>query len=623
MIYYELVEHDIRFRNNVVEAGMIEEKRRDYVAYESIFGYGKDILDHLKIPNAEGKSSVTGYNGTFYAKQILIDFDNKENPDAARDSAIEVLNRIVKLGCPAKFVRFYFSGQKGFHLVLHPELFITGGFPGSADLPRHIKNWVTVLTEGVSNIDYGIYAGNKIVRLPHSKHNATGLYKIPLSADELINLPIEDIKKLAIEPRLDFKFESNISELYAIQGFKDLTQKKPETKVEALEKSDGTLFSPAYQGERNNKYFKQAIRLMACGLGFNEALQIITNANIASGNPISDAELKQAVKSAKKYAEAKIVNEENPDLQERLFADIVPEWIEYIKNTDRKMSLMFDDIDEDFRYKYEGKLITVIGKGGSRKSLYAQNLLLYNAQRFGCRGIYSSMEMGDIPLMNRTIDMLVVTEENNSSFDLLIYEQSQPGFASNILLNQVLPVISDKFLFFDHAAMTAERYDKLIEGATNRRGRIDFLVVDGLSMMGGKGSETEVYSQNTKELKELAKKWKICIILLCHTTKEPERSTRNLAPFVRGSEKILDNADAIVSMSLLVDPAYSENEEPAFIRDKGYFHLWNKRGSGNTFKRIYELNTRTLTIRQSHDSPDLYEIKKKKKGRTLEDKLGL
>lgn len=613
MIFYELVEKNIANRGNLVPVSEIKSTPRDFVAYVSMFGYAKDVVDYynLNIDPETKKKSIGGYKGLHYCNQIIIDIDNENNLEGSRQSAIALLKRLLEYGCTADNLRIYFSGKKGFHISLPAELF--GGINPATDLPAQIKSYVQNLTKGLNDIDLVIYNTNRIIRLPNSLHKDTNLYKIPLYPNELTDLSIDDIKMLAVYPRVDFRPLKRLSEITVNKKLIELHQPEQKQQQER-EYLTGDFFAPPTQGERNNTYLKQSIRLFAnTELTPKEIYQLISNTNQAAPNPLPEPELKQVVKQAYSYVKNKIApTKEERKTQTKLFIDIVPEWLESIARKEKRFSLLFEELDKDMRHNLEGKLIAIMGKGGSRKSLYSQNILMYNIIHHGARGIYSNMEMGNIPLFSRTVDIMLESENSNSSFSLEIEELSKPGFAREVLEKHIAPIMADKFIYLESSSMTADDYNKILEVETERHGKIDFLVVDGLSMMGGKGSETESYSRNSKELKDLAKQWNICIPLICHVTKEARKEYRDLSPYVRGSEKILDNADAMISLSQCIDPLTLTLDEPEYLTGKGYLHYYNKRGSGRTIRKIFNFNETRLTISECFDDPNTYEFEKKK-----------
>ena len=99
---------------------------------------------------------------------------------------------------PLKAVRFYFSGSKGFSIELPATLF--GGFEPSAELPRRLKRAAALLLDGIE-YDGSIYSLLRLWRVPNSRHGKSGLYKVPLTAGEILTLGIDEIRALAARPR--------------------------------------------------------------------------------------------------------------------------------------------------------------------------------------------------------------------------------------------------------------------------------------------------------------------------------------------------------------------------------------------------------------------------------------
>ena len=58
----------------------------------------------------------------------------------------------------------------------------------------------------IPDLDSSIYMRTGIYRLQHTPNQKTGLFKIPLTRNEVMNNTPEEIFKLAKTPRLDFKY---------------------------------------------------------------------------------------------------------------------------------------------------------------------------------------------------------------------------------------------------------------------------------------------------------------------------------------------------------------------------------------------------------------------------------
>jgi len=604
MIFYELIEKTQSHTNNFVPLSELKMSPRDYEAYCSLFGYDQDIVEFVKLHD-----TVSGYNGDYYLKTFFFDIDCKDLVEAQKSamSLIKRLNIAYKIN--PNHVIIYFSGGKGFHIGLSDKLF--GSFDPSNELPDKTKFLAYQLSGDVSNVDLKIYNKNRFFRLPNSKHAKTGLYKIPLSFDELNLKSIDEIIEMAKEPRTDFKLPFDFAELLPNEKLLNtwviIKNKPTDTDVQRDMSTKGNLFELPTEGERNDILFKQACKLFKSStLKFDDILQIIASINHAISPPLEDKEVMSLVRSAEKYKEDE---ETDKKVNYRFFVDYIPPWLEYIAPTKRKLTLCFKDIDEDQRFKLGGKLIALMGKGGSKKTIYAGNIILENIVRYKARCLFSQMDMGDLELMTRFINHIADGGDISASDMLEKLEKETPGQARIWLEDKPIEFYSDNLVVTSQPSMQAKDYDSLIEDITRRHGKVDILVVDSLSKMGGVGEETQRYSDCTRDLKALAIKWDLCIILLCHVTKACEKWYRDCSKYIRGSEKILDDCDFYMSMSQVIDITESSSEAIEFIQEIGIIHYYNKRGTGKTIKKVFEFNPLRLRMKESYDNPGIYEYK--------------
>jgi replicative DNA helicase len=201
------------------------------------------------------------------------------------------------------------------------------------------------------------------------------------------------------------------------------------------------------------------------------------------------------------------------------------------------------------------------------------------------------MEMGTAVLAERFINIALRGHAEMAS-DLL-EANYKGGRDISDTLETMKEFLSTYLIVSENSNMTSERYDELIEKITNEIGRVDLLIVDGMSMMGGSGTEVERMNEHSKSLKELAKKWNILVLAICHVSKGDDLMTRDLTRKARGSEKIIDNADWIMTLSQI--KAGSD-----YIPDVGYYHLWDKRGTGLRKEKIWEFEEHTLRMVESN-----------------------
>lgn len=157
---------------------------KDY--YISAFLYNDEQYNTFK-----KTGTVAGITDTVTNK-LYWDFDSADNLEAAKDDAHTLCARLIKIyGLEPSNVAVFFSGKKGFQVEVNfrDELFT----------PTQVKNVCLNIGEGLSTLDRQIYNANRILRLPLSRHQDTGLYKMPLDFTALDEASIEDIKDAARE----------------------------------------------------------------------------------------------------------------------------------------------------------------------------------------------------------------------------------------------------------------------------------------------------------------------------------------------------------------------------------------------------------------------------------------
>lgn len=135
--------------------------------------------------------------GDFY-----LDFDDDDFEKVRKDVryVVNYLNMDFTYNIPYSSIRFYFSGKKGAHLVIPTEVF---DIKPDVNLNQYFREMAKELNERTvyGTIDTQIYDRRRLFRLPKTKHQSTGYYKTPLTFLEIRDMPLEDIKTLAEQPR--------------------------------------------------------------------------------------------------------------------------------------------------------------------------------------------------------------------------------------------------------------------------------------------------------------------------------------------------------------------------------------------------------------------------------------
>lgn len=155
--------------------------------YVSLYYYNEA---HKKI--LEEKHTLAGIRDTI-TDCLYFDFDSKDDLEKARTDTVIAASRLVEKGFPEDSINCYFTGSKGFNIEVKLNVTLT---------PAQFRAAVFNIAEDLTSFDRVVNDPNRIVRIPGTKHQTTGLFKIPLTPDELCDLSIDEIKQKASRRRI-------------------------------------------------------------------------------------------------------------------------------------------------------------------------------------------------------------------------------------------------------------------------------------------------------------------------------------------------------------------------------------------------------------------------------------
>jgi hypothetical protein len=183
--------------------------------YVSLFKYNEN---HKKI--LEEKKTLSGIKDTL-TERLYFDFDSAENLEQARQDAITTANRLVtEYNIPDTDIECYFTGNKGFSIEITTTDTLT---------PEKFKAIVFKVAGDLETFDRVVNDANRIVRVPNTKHQSSGLYKIPLSPEELCDMTIDEIRQKATKRRI---IEHNPGKVNLPQELLDTPTEKTIEKVQ-------------------------------------------------------------------------------------------------------------------------------------------------------------------------------------------------------------------------------------------------------------------------------------------------------------------------------------------------------------------------------------------------------
>ena len=145
--------------------------------------------------------STMNIEESFLHGDYYLDFDDIEDFEKVRQDAlqtIDIINTCFYINI--NDMEIYFSGNKGVHIIINKDLL--GAIPHKKlnVIYKYITRFIRKSTIH-KTIDTKIYDNKRLFRIPNSKHEKTGLHKIMITYDELVNLKYDDIRSMAKHTR--------------------------------------------------------------------------------------------------------------------------------------------------------------------------------------------------------------------------------------------------------------------------------------------------------------------------------------------------------------------------------------------------------------------------------------
>ncbi len=141
--------------------------------------------------------------GEPFLAPLYFDLDHEEDPSVSQADAVKLIDFFTKeLDLKETDIWVYFSGSKGFHVLINSEAL---GIEPRNDLHKiykHIAGYLIHRLE-INSLDLVVYTSSRMLRLSNSIHQKTRLYKVEISLEELRTLKLDEIKEIAEQPRRD------------------------------------------------------------------------------------------------------------------------------------------------------------------------------------------------------------------------------------------------------------------------------------------------------------------------------------------------------------------------------------------------------------------------------------
>lgn len=264
---------------DITKLGNATGKEETYCTY---FRYNDEMATHFN-----QKGSVSGYTGKAWSDWLPIDIDSQDL-DEAQMYLQHLVANMNDYEIDSNACRFYFSGSKGFHVMIPSAYF---GAEPSEDINKRFRKIAIKLANGIS-IDTAIYDKTRIFRLPNTINSKSGLHKIELYPFEAMSLSIEDIKRRAeapserLEVEKDIDTSEELSELYH-ESLNKQTAKGEQANVKT-KICMSKLMTGVGQGERDNVAVRVASHLRQSGLTPKMMYVALNEWNLSNDPPLDD-----------------------------------------------------------------------------------------------------------------------------------------------------------------------------------------------------------------------------------------------------------------------------------------------------------------------------------------------
>ncbi len=316
------------FRNHIVplsEVPALVSAFNGYGCYATYFLYSDDILNYMSAQESTA-ATIAGYEGKVWAPYLPIDLDHATLSISLEAARFLTSTFFEHWQIDPNALQIYFSGSKGFHLMLDTRLF--GNVLPARNLPFIFDSLRRHLAQGVpehlrETFDFTIRDRVRLLRLPNTIHENSKLYKIILSHDEISRLSEKEIRARAQETRplrlteetglvslVEIHANRQAEELYErIRGqLKRLTRRtfkyrfrrsldpgRIEFPCAAAQRIWESHIEPGY---RNNCAIRLCSELRLLGLSEAEAREKLTEWNSKNQIELSSRELNNVTRSA-------------------------------------------------------------------------------------------------------------------------------------------------------------------------------------------------------------------------------------------------------------------------------------------------------------------------------------
>ena len=481
---------------------------------------------------------------------LVFDLDSEEAVELALIETRKIVKILFQIGIKPNV---YFSGAKGFHVVIPFECF---GIEPQFYLISIFKIMAKGLadTNKLKTVDLVIYERKRLFRINNTKNIKTGLYKIFLSYEEL-GKSLEEIKQLAVNPRPEnlqkpeVNKQLNASYKLAERNFLKTLERKNEHRICTFDEVKmrpcikKILAEGAMDGERNSTCYTLALFFKSQNMLEDEVKEALKGFSGLNDKEI-DGTVRSAYKSTYKWGcnDNDLVQKYcdkahcSVGYQKLSITDMIwnkDELIEEIEKEERgemNTNLTFgaQELDDAWEGIRKDELIIVAADSGIGKTTFAYWLTKQNTA-IKNRVLFCSLEMSTSALISRAC------KETNTSFaDMKKWITESPVF-----------------FYKDGKRLSTKNLRRNLEESVKNNFGVDLIIIDHLGYVEMPSDKMyDSFTSIATDLSNFAKELSIPIILLTHFNKGQSGASNKPRSVndILGSGRLRDLASKVIQI---------------------------------------------------------------------------
>lgn len=503
--------------------------------YYSLYNYNDSHFEKFK-----ETGSVAGIKDV-KTQKVWWDFDSENNIKEARKDAIELVTRLEKFARP-ETLEIYFSGNKGFNVILNL----------TKELNRiQVESFAKRMAKDLKTFDHSMYDEPQLLRVPGTKHQKSGYYKIPLTFEELKILSRAKLYEKASKPLTPKEawpishFNELNDELFEVQEVKnELKAQAPQeldlsTKPRQWKSSKWALMSGFISpGERNQAMMILSSTIKAMGYDkitchhmCKSALQKswekhgkgdFTKEELWSqieriysdtwnGGQYSEKNDLYLQKKAEELGIKELITTSTTDIKGSL--KIFKDYAKNINNLTLKTGI--EEIDKRQRITVGMSFGLIAAPGVGKTSIALQ--MLHSMSKSGELCMFFSYDMYAPLVVQKIIQKH--WHENNVDEVFKKYEANDQEYVSRVeeLIEKEYPNVE---FCFDSAQSIEDIYTSIKDAEQKRGKKCKFIVIDYNELVITDISDpTQSSNYVAQKVRELASKEQVCVLSLFQPSK--------------------------------------------------------------------------------------------------------